>query len=69
VLHAPCSASALEAFKAVVQSQLRARVVFEESAQALSVPCQAAPEQVLWWTRPSAEWTSRASVPVIVEQR
>lgn len=65
----PVRESTLRAMKSVFADRLNARVIFEELDAPVHTPPRLDAESALWWTRPSARWTDRVSIPVVVEQR
>lgn len=65
----PATREQLGVVAAVFKNQLNARVVFEELPTVLDMPMSPQVQDVLWWTQPPSQWVSRATVPVVVEQR
>lgn len=65
----PATREQLGVVAAVFKNQLSARVVFEELPSVLDMPTAPQAQDVLWWTQPPSQWVTRATVPVVVEQR
>lgn len=65
----PATREQLGVVAAVFKNQLSARVVFEELPTVLDMPTAPQAQDVLWWTQPPSQWVTRATVPVVVEQR
>ncbi len=65
----PATREQLGVVAAVFKNQLSARVVFEELPSVLDMPIAPQAQDVLWWTQPPSQWVTRATVPVVVEQR
>jgi hypothetical protein len=65
----PARESTLRAVKALLADKLDAKIVFEELGEAVKLPQRLDADSALWWTRPTAKWTQRVSIPVVVEQR
>lgn len=65
----PATREQLNVVATVFKNQLNARVVFEELPRALDVPSSPQAQDVLWWTQAPSQWTPRATVPLVVEQR
>jgi hypothetical protein len=66
MLEASGTSKALDLVRTMLRDRLEGAVEFIELPDALT-PTSLGAKDLLWWTQPSAEWTPRVSVPVVVE--
>ena len=69
LLDLPQTQRGFDIVRAVFREQLRGEVQFLELPAPAATPQLREAGEVLWWTRPSPQWTGRVTVPVFVERR
>ncbi|MBS0197909.1 MAG: hypothetical protein JSR77_14230 [Planctomycetes bacterium] len=63
------SAEAISALRQALESRFKAGVEFGELTDPVNMTREPDASDVLWWTQGPSAWTSRLSIPVVIEQR
>lgn len=68
LLDLPQTERAFDVIRAVLRDRLKGEVVFAELPDTVPVTMTADAQDALWWTKPSSQWSSRVSVPLLIER-